>query len=64
MKNNNLKKWCIINNKEYLLKEWDYKDNFQELKITPIDISPGSNKKVYWICEKGHIWQKEPKKLL
>lgn len=57
MKNNNLKKWCIINNKEYLLKEWDYKDNFQELKITPIDISPGSNKKVYWICEKGHIWQ-------
>ena len=36
-----------------LLKEWNYKKN----KITPDDISHGSDKKVWWICGKGHEWQ-------
>lgn len=57
MKSNNFKNWCIINNKKDLLKEWDYERNLKELKITPVDIAPGSNKKVYWICKKGHRWQ-------
>ena len=25
--------------------------------ITPADVSAGSNRKVWWICEKGHEWQ-------
>lgn len=57
MKSNNFKNWCIINNKKDLLKEWDYERNLKELKITPVDIAPGSSKKIYWICKKGHRWQ-------
>ncbi len=25
--------------------------------LTPADLTPGSNKKVWWICAKGHKWQ-------
>lgn len=27
---NLIKKWCIENNKEYLLKEWDYEKNLKQ----------------------------------
>ena len=37
-----------------LVKEWNYKKN-EDLK--PDNISNGSSKKVWWICEKGHEWQ-------
>lgn len=37
-----------------LLNEWDYKKN----NINPIDVSEGSNKKVWWICNKcGYEWK-------
>lgn len=36
-----------------LLQEWDYSKNM----IQPTQIFAGSNKKVYWICSKGHSWQ-------
>lgn len=36
-----------------LAKEWDYEAN-GELK--PIDVTAGSNKKVGWVCAKGHKW--------
>ena len=36
-------------------KYWDYKKNG---KITPEQISHGSEKKVYLKCEKGHEWEK------
>lgn len=36
-----------------LCKEWNYEKN----KISPCEISPYSNQKVWWICEKGHEWQ-------
>lgn len=36
------------------MKEWDYKKN---KNITPKDITKGSNKKVWWICDKGHEWK-------
>lgn len=36
------------------LKEiWDYKNN----KIKIDEISPGSNKKVWWKCDKGHSYE-------
>ena len=37
-----------------LIKEWDYSNN----SVSPQDITSGSNKRVWWICEKcGHSWK-------
>ena len=36
-----------------LLKEWDYHKN----SVQPTEIFAGSQKKVYWLCGKGHSWQ-------
>ena len=36
-----------------LCKEWDYNKN----KKKPEEYTPGSGKKVWWMCEKGHEWQ-------
>lgn len=40
-----------------LLEEWDWKKN---ISIDPYTISPRSNKKVYWICNKNHTWKTSP----
>ena len=37
-----------------LASEWHYEKNKD---ITPMDVLPNSNKKVWWICSKGHEWQ-------
>lgn len=37
-----------------LCKEWNYNKN---VKISPKQVSKGSNKKVWWICSKGHEWE-------
>ncbi len=37
-----------------LAKEWNYERNNG---LTPADILPNSNKKVWWKCIKGHEWQ-------
>jgi DNA-directed RNA polymerase subunit RPC12/RpoP len=37
-----------------LAKEWDYEKNNE---LTPADVSPNSDKKVWWECIKGHKWQ-------
>jgi len=37
-----------------IAKEWDSKRNGD---LTPSDITPGSNKKVWWQCERNHQWQ-------
>ncbi len=52
----NLLEWSLQNNKR-LLDEWDYEKN-GELK--PENISAGSEKNVWWICEKGHTWEQSP----
>ena len=36
-----------------LAKEWNYDKNG---KLTPKDVTEGSTKDVWWICEKGHEW--------
>lgn len=36
-----------------LLSEWDYSKNTTK----PDSILAGSNKKVFWLCKKGHSWQ-------
>lgn len=37
-----------------LAKEWDYEKNYP---LTPNDVTAGSKKKVWWICQKGHKWE-------
>lgn len=37
-----------------LAKEWNYKKNNG---LTPTDVTPNSNKKVWWKCQEGHEWQ-------
>ena len=37
-----------------LAKEWNYEKNNG---LTPADVAPNSNKKVWWNCSKGHEWQ-------
>lgn len=36
-----------------LSKEWNYEKN----TLKPSEVMAGSNKKVWWICSKGHEWQ-------
>ena len=36
-----------------LCKEWDYKKN----KLSPSDVSAGSNKVVWWVCSNGHSFE-------
>lgn len=36
-----------------IIKEWNWNKN----DLTPYNYSPSSNKKVYWLCSKGHIYQ-------
>ena len=43
--------WCITNNREDLLKEWDYVYNVDK---NPSSITFGSNACVAWICHLGH----------
>ena len=45
---------CLATTHPHVLKKWNYKKNTE---ITPQDITAGSNKKVWWICEKGHEWE-------
>ena len=37
-----------------LAKEWN---RIKNQNLNPTDVTAGSNKKVWWICEKGHEWQ-------
>jgi len=37
-----------------LSQEWNYDKNNG---LTPMDVMPNSDKKVWWKCEKGHEWQ-------
>lgn len=37
-----------------LAKEWNYEKN---KGLTPSDVLPNSEKKVWWKCKKGHEWQ-------
>lgn len=48
-----LKDWCIENDKQYLLDEWDYEIN----TVKPEEITYGSNYKAFWICSKEHLYQ-------
>lgn len=54
-KNHDYCKYCNSLSEKYpeLLVEWNYKKN----TISPEEITYGSNRKVWWICEEGHEWE-------
>ncbi|PLS19264.1 hypothetical protein CVD28_02300 [Bacillus sp. M6-12] len=37
-----------------LVKEWDFDKNGD---LTPLNVTYGSGKKAWWVCEKGHEWK-------
>lgn len=37
-----------------LASEWNYEKNGN---LTPHDVTAGSRKKVWWLCEKGHAYE-------
>lgn len=45
----------LIDN-EKLINEWNWEKN-NALNIFPTEMLEGSNKKVWWKCEKGHEWE-------
>ena len=50
---NDLETWCRKNNREDILKDWDYEKN----NIAPSEIMPGSKLKIYFKCSHGHIYK-------
>lgn len=48
-----LDEFCAENNRTELLRQWDAEANDP---VTPKTITYGSNRKVWWQCEKGHRW--------
>ncbi len=45
---------CLATKNPKLAKEWHPSKND---KLTPEDITPGTSKKVWWQCKKGHEWK-------
>ncbi|WP_342534993.1 zinc-ribbon domain-containing protein [Lysinibacillus sp. FSL K6-1151] len=45
---------CLLNTFPLLSTEWDYDKNEE---VTPKDVLPGSKRRVWWVCEKGHEWK-------
>lgn len=39
-----------------MLDEWDYERN----DLSPTEVTDGSNRKVHWVCRKGHRWKGTP----
>lgn len=39
-----------------LMKEWDYEKN-SKIGLDPSKLLPGSEKRAFWKCHKGHKWQ-------
>jgi positive regulator of sigma E activity len=50
----NLKNISLAKNNPELSKQWHPTSNGC---LTPEDVSKGSNKKVWWLCENGHTWE-------
>jgi hypothetical protein len=45
---------CLKNKYPLLARQWHPVKNGD---LTPGDVTPGTEKKAWWICEKGHEWQ-------
>ncbi len=45
---------CLLTKFPKIAKEWH---PIKNSKLTPKDVAYGSNKKVWWLCKKGHSWE-------
>ena len=45
---------CLQTKNPKLARQWHPTKNG---KLTPRDVTPGSNKKVWWLCSHNHEWQ-------
>ncbi len=45
---------CLAVKNPLLAKEWNYEKN---IDLRPSDVTPGSGKKVWWLCVRGHEWE-------
>lgn len=52
--NESLYDFCRRNRRSGLLDQWDTERNGAD---TPRTVSYGSQRKIWWRCEKGHTWQ-------
>lgn len=50
----NLYEYCRLNQKQYLLDEWD---DGRNLPLTPQTITYGSKRAAWWRCANGHTWR-------
>ena len=48
-----------VSDNAQLMKEWNWTKN-SDLGFDPNEITFGSTKKIWWICDKGHEWQATP----
>lgn len=56
---NDFEVWCKNNNREDLLREWNYEKNDKK----PNEINKGTSKKIYWKCSKcEYEWQASVRK--
>ena len=51
---NSLYDYCLQSGQEQLLQQWDDRRN---APLTPEEVTQGSHRAVWWVCEKGHRWQ-------
>jgi len=45
---------CLATSHPDILVKWNYEKNTE---ITPYDVTAGSSKKAWWVCDKGHEWE-------
>ena len=48
-----------VSDNAQLMEEWNWNKNI-DLGFIPNEITIGSAKKIWWICDKGHEWQATP----
>jgi hypothetical protein len=46
--------YCLYTINPNLAREWHPVENG---RLTPRDVTPGSSKRVWWECDKGHAWE-------
>ena len=54
MEDISLQRYCIQNNKDYLIRQWSVPENKE---FAAEKTGYASHKKIWWTCEKGHKWQ-------
>ena len=54
-----MEKKNYVSDDEKLMCQWDWEAN-SAAGYSPEAITKGSTKKVFWKCEKGHVWQASP----